>query len=211
MLNVIGAGLSRTGTRSLADALEGLGLRTIHFDRNRLNSVLFGADPSPNFRVYDDVDAVVDLPGSYFFRELMDAYPRSKVILTVRDIEAWWKSIEVHFNVVAPLDEERPIRRRILNKLGWSGKDEAFDAFRRRLRNCVYGSPVATEFLYKKKYLEHNQRVIAATPPERLLVMDIAAGEGWEKLCPFLNAPIPNRPFPRSHTTNYEDPAPWAR
>jgi hypothetical protein len=30
-----------------------------------------------------------------------------------------------------------------------------------------------------------------------LLVLDICAGEGWEKLCPFLGMPVPDVPFSR--------------
>lgn len=29
--------------------------------------------------------------------------------------------------------------------------------------------------------------------------MDICAGEGWEKLCVFLNVPVPNAPFPHAN------------
>jgi 3'(2'), 5'-bisphosphate nucleotidase len=34
-----------------------------------------------------------------------------------------------------------------------------------------------------------------------LLVLDITAGEGWEKLCPFLGKPIPDIPFPKANVT----------
>jgi len=210
MLKVIGAGLSRTGTRSLCLALETLGFRGIHFDRTRLNDVLDGTNPNPDFRRYDDVDAITDLPSAYFYRDLFLAYPESKVILTVRDTEAWWKSIKVHFNVVAPVAENVRIIHRISSKLGWTGKQEEFDAFRRRLRNYVYGSPVAQEFLYKKKYTQHNEQVIASIPADRLLIMDVSAGDGWQKLCPFLGAAVPDSPFPHDNMTNYKNPAPWA-
>ena len=39
----------------------------------------------------------------------------------------------------------------------------------------------------------------AALPPERLLVYTV--GEGWEPLCGFLGAPVPDTPFPRENTT----------
>ena len=61
-------------------------------------------------------------------------------------------------------------------------------------------------FLYKKKYLDYNARVISEIPPDRLLVMDIPAGDGWEKLCPFLGVPIPDAPFPHAYKTEYRAP-----
>ena len=36
---------------------------------------------------------------------------------------------------------------------------------------------------------------------EDLLIIDITKGEGWEKLCLFLNKEIPNTEFPHRHKT----------
>jgi hypothetical protein len=38
-----------------------------------------------------------------------------------------------------------------------------------------------------------------------LLVMDICGGEGWEKLCPFLNQPTPEVAFPRRNVFGESD------
>ncbi len=204
MLKIIGAGLSRTGTASLQQALQTLGLSCVHFDHARLEDVLDGSNTDPDFRRYDDVDAVVDLPAAYFYRELLAAYPASKAILTLREVHAWWKSVSVHFNVTAPVPEHPRLLHRIASKAGYTRKYDKFDAIRRRLRNYVYGSPHATEFLYKKKFVEHNALAAATIPSDRLLVMDICAGDGWEKLCPFIGAPIPSTPFPHNHRATIE-------
>jgi hypothetical protein len=37
--------------------------------------------------------------------------------------------------------------------------------------------------------------------PDDLLVMNICAGEGWEKLCPFLGLAIPKVKFPHEFKT----------
>ena len=48
----------------------------------------------------------------------------------------------------------------------------------------------------RKKYFKDR--------PNDLLVMNICNGEGWEKLCPFLNKPVPDAPFPKENVTeNY--------
>ena len=38
-------------------------------------------------------------------------------------------------------------------------------------------------------------------PPQKLLVIDITEGRGWEPICTFLNLPIPEVPFPRVNDT----------
>ena len=35
--------------------------------------------------------------------------------------------------------------------------------------------------------------------PQDLLIIDVTAGEGWEKLCPFLGSPVPDVPFPKAN------------
>ena len=49
------------------------------------------------------------------------------------------------------------------------------------------------------EHLERYREVRAyfADRKDDLLIMSITAGEGWEKLCPFLGMPIPEVPFPR--------------
>src|SRR5690242_898318 len=132
MLKVIGAGLSRTGTHSLHAALEQLGMRSIHYDTERLNDIIDGSEPHPSFRRYDDVDAVIDLPASLFFRELSEAYPEAKVVLTVRSADDWWRGVKRHFevNYVA---NERLLRHRVVQALGVPYHERPEDSFRRRL------------------------------------------------------------------------------
>ena len=201
-MKLLGVGLSRTGTYSLALALRQLGFKTLHYDRVRLNDVLDGTNPSPDFRRYDDVDAVTDIPSAHFYRELLQAYPSCRAILTVRDIDSWWESISRHVNVHAPYRSPRAFgydhRLRALGAAPLTDPG-ADNHFKMLLLNCVYGSTIALEYLYKKKYLEHNERVQSEVSPARLLVMDLTAGDGWEKLCAFLGVPAPDMPFPHKH------------
>ena len=183
-------------------ALRMLGYSGLHWDTERLNDILDGSNPRPDFRRYDDVDAVSDIPTAFFYRELLEAYPDAKAILTVRELGAWWRSIEQHFNRRAPYRD--PVRLRELARMRPGAVTPGMIAgefLRERIRNIVYGSPVAVEFMYKKRYIEHNERVVADIPSERLLVMDVTAGDGWEPLCAFLGHPVPSFPFPHGNKT----------
>jgi hypothetical protein len=202
MLKIIGAGLSRTGTLSLHLALERLGFKSMHFDTTRLNDILDGSCTNPDFRRYDDMEAVVDLPAAYFYRDLFAAYPGSKVILTTRDIESWWRSIKHHFTV-NPIAECPRLKYRLAAKLGFGDavREDPHDIFRRNLRRYIYGSSEPREFLYKHRFITHNTTVMATIPSESLLVMNIPGGDGWQKLCPFLGVAAPDEPFPAAHRT----------
>jgi hypothetical protein len=186
-MRILGAGLSKTGTTSLARALTTLGFGTIHGDKSRLRSVVAGADNSPDFRVYDDIDAVTDVPTAYFYEELLEAYPGLRVILTTRAEDAWWQSIQHHFNVRYPISQQDA------------------DDFRFATRNLIYGSVVAKEYLFRKKFREHNSRVIATVPADQLLVMDVTNGDGWGSLCEFVDRPVPPEAFPHANRTRRAD------
>ncbi|MBL8544531.1 MAG: hypothetical protein JNJ63_12055 [Hyphomonadaceae bacterium] len=201
MLKIVGAGLSRTGTYSLHLALQQLGFDSLHFDEQRLNDVLDGSNTLPDFHCYDDVDAVTDVPTAFFYQELLAAYPGSRAILTVRDPESWWRSINRHFSFYAVSEESR-LKHRLGTLLHIPAlTEDPYHRFRRTLRNLVYGSPKPREFLYKKKFAEHNALVRATVAADRLLEIDICGGQGWEVLCPFLGVAIPNTPFPHAHVS----------
>lgn len=53
---------------------------------------------------------------------------------------------------------------------------------------------------------ERNDEIIRYFEDRKsqLLVMDITKGDGWDKLCIFLDRPIPKKPFPHKNTGRYK-------
>ena len=92
---VFGIGLSKTGTTSLARALEILGYNT----RDYLGVTRYSPGDLTSIDL-DEVnanDAFTDTPIPSFYRELDKMYPGSKFILTVRDMDGWLKSCKKQF------------------------------------------------------------------------------------------------------------------
>lgn len=173
MGKIFGIGLSKTGTHTLNQCLEVLGFRSVHY-------------PSPalmNAGRFDEAlagyDAATDISVSAYFRELDAAYPASKFILTLRDIESWLKSIEDHM-----------ARRE--HELGDPNCPKAV------VREIIYGARAFDRPTYANGYWTHVENVRAhfADRPGDLLEMDLCGGEGWERLCPFLGVSIPDAPIP---------------
>ena len=171
---LLGVGHGKTATKSLNKALTMIGLRTAHFYGAGIYGLLrdnvaeVGGHPFA-LSVGDarHVDAVLDTPVVDFYHELLLAYPNARVILTVRDARSWLRSQQKFYARFA-----RGCRRWLAP---W-----------RRGSNLVYGTECPSPEQALKRYLTHNRNVVDAVPPDRLLVMDIAAGDGWNKLCPFL-------------------------
>src|SRR5947208_7864431 len=99
-IQVIGAGLGRTGTLSLKAALEELGFGPCyhmielitHPEQVVYWEAASAGQPVDWDALFAGYQAVVDYPGCRYYRELMRHYPEAKVILTVRDPETWYES-----------------------------------------------------------------------------------------------------------------------
>ena len=170
---IICIGWHKTGTTTLGDALLKLGYNVTGC-REDLAFPLLENNMTPVFEVANQFDALQDMPWSVLYKELDHKYPGSKFILTVRDEAAWLNSIKNHFgsNYTA-------------------------------LREWIYGNGVfeGNEALYVKKFRAHYDEVAQyfQDRPNDLIIMDLKHGDGWEKLCSFLNCPIPQSPFPHAN------------
>ena len=71
------------------------------------------------------------------------------------------------------------------------------------MRKWIYGAgcPEGNDDVYIKRFEGHNKEVIRYFKyrPGDLLILDLAKGDGWEKLFPFLGADIPNSAFPHAN------------
>lgn len=190
-LSVIGAGFGRTGTLSLKLALEQLGFGPCyhmvevigHPEAAAYWEAAADGKPVDWETVFAGFGATVDWPSATFYKTLADAYPEAKVILTVRDPEAWFASTQATI-----FAREFP--------------EQTDDPFLRML-----GKVIARLFDYRMKdkahvisvYERHNETVARVIPPERLLVYEVA--QGWAPLCGFLGVPIPESPMPKVNST----------
>jgi 3'(2'), 5'-bisphosphate nucleotidase len=73
----------------------------------------------------------------------------------------------------------------------------------KRLFEDLYGTNVFDEAKFANGY----ERFVAGVMeyfrgrPGDLLVLNVAAGEGWDRLCPFLGKAVPDMPFPKANVT----------
>jgi hypothetical protein len=189
-IRIFGLGLSRTGTLSLTKALTVLGIKTKHYpnDRTTQNELRRG---NYNLSLLNEVQALTDIPVSPYYAQFDRLFPASKFILTTRPTASWLFSMENHFRLYV---ENR--------------RDE-FDDF---VFACVYGTLhfSADRFRYVKEQHEDNVCRYFAGRPDKLLILNVHEGDGWEKICDFLSCPLPNEVFP--HVNNrLESPAKASR
>jgi Sulfotransferase domain len=171
-------GFHKTGTTSLYSALTTLGLHvtgSVGYDWSADKLASDGAQLCiDTMKTYD---AAEDMPWPHFYRELDAAYPGAKFILTSRDPQAWFRSIDNHFGHQATE----------LNAFAY-GRDHA------RARD--------DKDHWIRTYNTHNENVreYFRDRPDDLLEMTLTKGDGWDKLSRFLGCEIPAKPFPIKNT-----------
>lgn len=170
---VFGIGFHKTGTTSLAVALQRLGYTVTGPNGVHNPDIATTAWPMAK-ELIDQFDAFQDNPWPVLFEELYSYRPESKFVLTRRDPNKWIRSVVKHFGT-----DTTPMRQWIYG----------------------VGSPAGNERLYLERFDRHYSDVVDffSDKPGSLLVMDITAGDGWGKLCPFLARPAPDGPFPREN------------
>jgi hypothetical protein len=178
---VFGIGLSRTGTTSLTRALEHLGYKTVHYPHDPVTLAELSGGVF-RLSVLDAFDAVTDITVAPYYPQLDSAYPGSKFVLTVRNIEQWLVSMAEHFDRLGPHLQQHPEMR-------------PFTDF---ICAAVYGTQAFDRERMKWVYETHvqNVRSFFRGRPDNLLEVDICSGSGWAELCSFLGRPMPDMTFP---------------
>jgi hypothetical protein len=212
-LQVIGAGMSRTGTTSFTKALEILlngpvyhgGTQLLKNDESHIKKWI---DVTQHTPARNDADreyvlrgvgqlvhgfaACTDVPTAAFTSELMTLYPDAKVICTVRDADKWWASME-------------PVVRNANTKvLAWILKTVPVLRYFRQFHDAMDEGRFGELYFRKGErkqparitYDRHIQWLKDNVPAHKLFFFDVR--DGWGPLCKILEVPVPKDvPFPR--------------
>lgn len=208
-VQVICAGMGRTGTMSLTEALNILGYKTYHYlDVSHHQA---WADLASGKKTSEEViemiaregyNATLENPTSDIYQDILKKYPNAKVVLTVRDTpEAFCKSWKTLFDTM------------VITEQTFSFKYPSFFGFIPLFANLkqiryfmgtthmklnpgdlTHGWRNKGDSWLAKQYENHNQHVQSNVEKKNLLVFNVK--EGWSPLCKFLGKPVPEGDFP---------------
>lgn len=204
-LNIIGAGLSRTGTTTIRRVIEELGLgpcynsgelfthprgiefwealeqgRTVDFDK-----------------FFSNYNAIIGFPGYIFAQKILEKYPAAKVILSWRDPGEWYEDISNTVFLTGPSHANKLYAKAVREFDPYLAEciDRIHAMQKRILEDGYFEGRFAEKDYAVKRYIEWNEDVKKRFPPDKLLVYQVT--EGWEPICNFLGVPVPDgKPFP---------------
>ncbi len=207
-MKVLGVGFGRTATMSLKVALEQLGagpcfhmielITGEHRERDLPHWTRVANGEQVDWHeVFDGWQATVDWPACSRWRELIEVFPDTPVLLNVRDFDGFYESATHTLLAiweagesggVAP-DAARPAPppalREVIGMLIWEGDFQGRFADRDWMRQ-----------MYERR-IETIKETVAS---DRLTVWNI--GDGWEPLAAMLGVAAPAEEFPHLHDTD---------
>jgi hypothetical protein len=191
-LALIGAAFPRTGTMSVKNALETLGIgRCYHMHEVFQNPQHISIwndtcnGQMPNWRkLFAGYTVTLDAPACLYWRELTIEFPDAKVILLQRDPGTWYESMY------------STIYQVIMNTRG--EVDPALRMIRHLFFDKYMGKRFEDRDFAVARYRQYCEDVIAGIPQDQLLVYEVS--EGWHPLCSFLGYEVPATPFPNKNT-----------
>lgn len=209
-IQVIGAGLPRTGTSSFSAALDILldgptyhgGTQISQGPPTEIQSWIKvlqhwlkgdaasrEAMKSLMRRRLDRYAAVTDAPCSQLVPELLEIYPNAKVICTTRDPVAWEKSM-AHVQNIAMRGFLRAVLLPVPGMRHFPDYGLLLGSQWERMYAIEAGSHD------RVTYARHIEWLRETVPKDRLVFFDVK--DGWEPLCKALGKDVPKDvPFPR--------------
>jgi hypothetical protein len=186
---IFGIGMNKTGTTSLKKCFRILSLYPVaptpasSREINKATRRLFKkGDYEPALKFAERYRSFEDRPWNIWemYQHLDRRFPDSRFILTVRDPETWWRSVERWITFMKPRMAEK---------------------YRIHLR-----SPSLCKGDMIKGYLRYNDTVMDYFENrQNMLVVDFEKGDGWTSLCGFLDCPVPPEPFPHKNRLTYDE------
>ena len=158
-------------------------------------------DSTELMEAYKDVDVCIDQPACTMWLTFFKHYPDAKVILMERE------SSEVWFNSYSKMYQYYINKHRVWYQdlLPYLSKTHA--RFAKLCQQCFIRSTASRGVFWDRQswsaecwmyqYELHNAAVRQLVPEQQLLVYK--TGEGWQRLCQFLDQPVPDTPFPKEN------------
>jgi len=179
---VFGIGLNKTGTSSLK-----LVLATLDYNhctlRGQMTHKFFNNSFSQIFKTVEEFDSFEDWPWPLMYKQVFEKYGETARYVLTRRIspEAWLESLKAHTLVTNPQNNPR---KQIFGFDYPHGAESRHIAF------------------YENHLVEVRKYFADQGAAHVLCEVCWEEGDGWQKICEFLQEPVPESPFPHANRRN---------
>ncbi|KAL8383100.1 hypothetical protein RB595_006723 [Gaeumannomyces hyphopodioides] len=210
---VIGAGMSRTGTKTLNEALQILldgpvhdsGIYAFCGTPQQQHAWLEVMELAPKAKTVADgkridyllatllegYSSTMDTPANMLAAEILGVFPDAIVVCTTRDAVPWavsmYKMADMATTWYTPFFAS--VLPGIWNHSRWY-----------RLHERLIAHRLGYDDFRVESIRDHEDRLRRVIPAEKLFFYRVS--DGWAPLCEILGVPVPDRPFPHQNNMN---------
>ncbi|KAK7991947.1 hypothetical protein PG988_000741 [Apiospora saccharicola] len=153
-------------------------------------------------KLFGDYDCLIESPcylGASGIRTYVDD-PNVKFILTQRSPASFAKSLAGSLGCYYAKLHEWPLTAaRVCDGFVWE-LERMFRLMTFRWSHGLHPSDPGFRQALEQSYVEYMELLPSLVPAERVLVLDLDKGFGWEEICDFLDCEVPEEPYPRSNS-----------
>ncbi len=178
-------GLPKTGTSTLGKCFKELGYKHKSFDSSLTVRVRRG-DLDSAFSEARRYEAFEDWPWFLIYENLAERFPHAKFILTYR------KSAEAYAHSLWRFRKRKGVYEDDFQEPWW-------------WREVVQSSPKRWDIdELCNYYIKHNRKVeeFFSKSPNNFISVCWENGDGWSKICQFLDKKVPDKKFPHLNRTS---------
>ena len=212
-LKVIYGGYAKCGTKTIAAACRRLNLVVYDYEEMSLYTTdhwleFYNSRTTTErrkeilYEMLNHADVVLDMPFYFYWKELMDVFPKAKVIFFAREEDQWYNSFMEQARVATQRFYSVPDRLHWL--FNWLFMPSVAKMLKVRkkfiplqlgetpkyFRNWSWKFYKYNEHLVRRKYRQNNADILQNCPKDKLLVLD-SMNAGFKPICEFLNLPLP--------------------
>lgn len=145
-------------------------------------------------QIFDGWEATADFPGCFFPEDLMEMYPKAKVILNTRDPVSWSRSIKGTLGIFGTMKYHIPTYLWQTDRLHFKIHGIWHD-LSPILYNVPKEDPMNPACVDAHAKRVHN----AAKKLGGREVIEFKAQQGWKPICDLVGKPVPEGPFPHAN------------
>jgi len=216
---IFGIGLNKTGTTTLSHCFKKLGLNSLaklkKLEKQEcIREIINNENYEPSLLLAEKYRCFEDRPWNIWqmYQKLDERFEGSRFILTIREELKWWKSVEHWLTIVKPDMLKRYCDHLQISKIP-SGRSKrswltlfAKGAYRKTISEADRAAMVAKhkEEMIKAFHHYNNSVIKYFSGRSDFLILNFEDGDGWGKLCNFLNMPVPQIPLPHANKQFYD-------
>ncbi|MBA3304378.1 MAG: sulfotransferase family protein [Thermoleophilaceae bacterium] len=206
-MKVLGVGFGRSGTMSLKAALEELGagpcLHMIDLIRN--NELIApwhdaAIEGDVDFdRMFAGFESTIDWPGCSYWRELIEHYPDTPVLLNYREFDGWYKSVKNTIVAVREASQKAELKPDANRP---APPPELWQVIGTLIYERDFQGKFEDEEWMRDMYYARIEEIKATVPAERLTLFKLEDQPGWAPIADMLGVEAPQTEFPHLHDTD---------